>query len=120
MGMGPVLKPGVTSWSECSSLDLINFLNMLDTNPMLEDCLDDEAIVKYDHLKDGLPGEKFDGDTQCLYLYGDGWTLHQDRKAKTHPEFDNTCRELWCKKPFKTKFGIRTKYQSPQSAALPG
>jgi len=118
--MGPVVKPGVTAWSECSVADLKNFLEVLMKNPVLEDCLSDEAIVKYEHSSSGLPGKKFDADTQCMYLYGQGWKSHQDTTNARHPEFGNMCKQLWCRKEMKLPFGTRYQYMSPQSSALPG
>ena len=51
-----------------------------------ENCLLVRAVVKHIHNADGiLPGERFDGDDQCQYLYGDGWTSFQSERK---PEFE--------------------------------
>lgn len=105
--MGPRLSPGVTAWSQCSRLQMSQFL------ASYGDCLYNSPqgrAQEWDHEDGRLPGERFDGDSQCHLMYGTEWRLYPS--GIVNGEQINICRAIWCRRG--------NSLRSPNAAALQG
>ncbi|KAK3850094.1 hypothetical protein Pcinc_043182 [Petrolisthes cinctipes] len=90
--MAPVMASGATTWSSCSKRSLSRFLQVKG------ECL---TVDKTNSATPGVgthegpaPGQRFDADAQCHYMYGSGWNHFSNSQAP----FNNVCREIWCRK----------------------
>lgn len=91
--MSPVTPSGVNAsrWSSCSRVKFESMLKSRTTWTCLNDVPFDILNYNLSSLyQDKLPGEIFDGNSQCEMMYGDSWTISSYRQG--------VCSKLFCLK----------------------